>query len=418
MCAVRNLPSTRCLRLVWGAEHSRLTSAGARPGSCELLSAAPGEAPPEGHPGHGRLQAPARAAVRQRGRGLGRLFPGRCGRGAVVSAGPGLAQAVRGSPLRRPPGRSHGQEPPAGHGAAAGARAGAALLRAGGGAGRPAAAPLRRGWVSRPGLSGWGARPGPPVEGGGGGWGAARRGRPGRGLLPARRWRWTGGDKLRCPCLRLLSLPRRCCPHITRCRSIPCPNWLRPHVAARSATGLFSGTGGYPGFIFSCAGRPAGEVRWALPCFWRGVPRHALQTPRLGAVLGCAGSKHTHTAWRACRWAFRNGFPRNSHSMVLTLASEQARNSVPAFLLSPVGRRHGFTNFGDHLSSLIPEIKLYGAQSCGACSAIGWACDLGKNQFISVPISQPLPQIHVCLYQVLQNWQKEITHIYMKLEGW
>lgn len=41
--------------------------------------------------------------------------------------------------------------------------------------------------------------------------------------------------------------------------------------------------------------------------------------------------------------------PQNSRSMLLTLASEQAGSSVPAFVLSPVGRRHSFTDFEDHL---------------------------------------------------------------------
>lgn len=34
--------------------------------------------------------------------------------------------------------------------------------------------------------------------------------------------------------------PWLCCQHITCCPSIPCPNWLRPHVTARSVnTSLF-----------------------------------------------------------------------------------------------------------------------------------------------------------------------------------
>ncbi|XP_053793754.1 acid sphingomyelinase-like phosphodiesterase 3a isoform X1 [Vidua chalybeata] len=94
MYAMRSLPSKRCLRLVWGVEHSLpsgcLASAGAptsalpaaRFGSCELLSADPGVAPPEGHPGHGRLKGTARAAVRHRGGGLGRLLAPRGAGGA------------------------------------------------------------------------------------------------------------------------------------------------------------------------------------------------------------------------------------------------------------------------------------------------------------------------------------------------
>ncbi|XP_053830458.1 acid sphingomyelinase-like phosphodiesterase 3a isoform X2 [Vidua macroura] len=115
MYAMRSLPSKRCLRLVWGVEHSlpsgRLASAGAptsalpaaRFGSCELLSADPGVAPPEGHPGHGRLKGTARAAVRHRGGGLGRLLAPRGAGGARwFPAAPPRAGACTSRP-----GRSH-----------------------------------------------------------------------------------------------------------------------------------------------------------------------------------------------------------------------------------------------------------------------------------------------------------------------
>lgn len=168
MYAMRNLPSKKCLRLVRGVEHhlpsGRLASAGAptsalsaaRLGFCELLSADPGVAPPEGHPGHGRLKATARAAVRQRGGGLGwllaprgaggaRWFPAAPWSAGACTSRPGLASfPAAGAVTRLEP--SAGRALPHGrHGAASGSRAGAALLRAGGGAGRPAAAPLRRG---------------------------------------------------------------------------------------------------------------------------------------------------------------------------------------------------------------------------------------------------------------------------------
>uniref|UniRef100_A0A8C3R779 Sphingomyelin phosphodiesterase acid like 3A n=1 Tax=Cyanoderma ruficeps TaxID=181631 RepID=A0A8C3R779_9PASS len=142
----------------------RLTSAGAstsalpaaRLGSCQVLSADPGVAPPEGHPGHGWLQATARAAVRQRGGGLGRLlapsgaggarwFPAAPRRAGACTSRPGLASFPAAGAVTRVESSAGRALPHGRHGAASGPRAGAALLRAGGGAGRPAAGPLRRG---------------------------------------------------------------------------------------------------------------------------------------------------------------------------------------------------------------------------------------------------------------------------------
>lgn len=292
---MRNLPSTRCLRLVWGVEHS-LISAGAststlpaaRLGPCEPFSADPGVAPPEGHPGHGRLQVTARAVVRQWGGGLGRLLaPSGAGGARWIPAAPRRAGACTSRPELASfpaPGAVTGAEPSAGrallhgrHGAAGGAGAGAALLRAGGGPGRPAAAPLRRGWVGR----------GSAAEGPGRGrsWKAGEpgEGRPGEGGPAGGRCQPGGGEgEAGCgvpACGSFLS-SWHCFPHITCCRSIPCRSWLRPHVTARSVNMALFRYGGlvYTEFIFSCPGRPAGEVRWAEP--W-----HALQTPRLGAVL-------------------------------------------------------------------------------------------------------------------------------------
>lgn len=117
MYAKRNRPSRSCLRPVWGVEHSlpsgRLTSAGA-PTSALASPKRPGPAPASSlaltrgwhllkvTPGHGRLKATARAAVRQRGRGLGwllapsgagvaRWFPAAPRRPGTCTSRPGLA---------------------------------------------------------------------------------------------------------------------------------------------------------------------------------------------------------------------------------------------------------------------------------------------------------------------------------------
>lgn len=388
MYAMRNLPSKRCLRLVWGVGHSlpsdRLAPAGAptaalpaaRLGSCEsrgwhLLKVTPGTAGSRRQP-----ELPSDSGVAA----WGGFWPRevRAGRGGFrrPRGAPGLAQAGRGSPLSRPPGWSHGcSRRRAGRSRTADMELrvalGLALLcsaleAAPAGPQRPRSAVGESAGGQRlrgPAGAARGGR-GRRVRGG-----PAREARPGAAASPVA---GSGARAARSP-LAAPSPPPGTAPCTEPAAvAFPVPTDFGHTWLLNQSTGHFWGSGGYTGFIFSCPGRPAGEVRWALPCLWHGVPRHALQTPRLGAVLGSAGSKHTRSAWpdpcsgRACRWVLRNSFPQNSNSVLLTLASELARSSVPAFVLSPADRHHNCRDFEDHLWSFIPEIKLHGIQSCGA----------------------------------------------------
>lgn len=258
MYATRNLPSTRCSRVVLGVEHSLLQAASisrcrdfsaARVGlgSWELLSAAPAVAAPGGHGGQGRLPSDSGrgpGALLSRELRAGRWFPAAPRRAGACTSRPGLA-------FSRPPGRAHGQSRRrAGRSRRADMELRVALglallcsaLEAAPAGPQRARSALGESAGGQPSLRGPAWRAGERGEG-----------RPGEQWGPAGM-----GGGLRGPACGSFPSPGAASRTQSAAVAFPVPAGLGHTGLLGQSTRLFSGTGGHIGFIFSCPGRPGG----------------------------------------------------------------------------------------------------------------------------------------------------------------